>query len=102
MIWFHTFVTSLSRTLVALGWVVAGFLYELSVTLDWPEVQLLGRLGGWVPRSDRPPDKTLLARGLQRLLDHLATTTLLQDEIARRGSLAPRLAALLGPTTPPP
>jgi hypothetical protein len=90
------------RTLVALGWVAAGFLYELGVTLEWPEVQLLGRLGGWVPRPDRPPGKTLLTRGLQRLLDHLATDAILRDEIARRGSLPPRLAALLGPAAPTP
>jgi hypothetical protein len=89
------------RTLVALGWVAAGFLYELGVTLEWPEVQLLGRLGGWTPRPDRPPGKTLLTRGLQRLLDHLATDAILRDEIARRGALPPRLAALLGPAAPP-
>jgi hypothetical protein len=88
------------RTLVALGWVAAGFLYELGVTLEWPEVQLLGRLGGWTPRPDRPPGKTLLTRGLQRLLDHLATDAILRDEIARRGALPPRLAALLGPAAP--
>jgi hypothetical protein len=90
------------RTLVALGWVAAGFLYELGVTLDWPEVQLLGRLGGWVPRRDRPPGKTLLTRGLRRLLDHFATDAILRDEIARRGALPPRLAALLGPAAPAP
>lgn len=88
------------RTLVALGWVAAGFLYELGVTLEWPEVQLLGRLGGWTPRPDRPPGKLLLTRGLQRLLDHLATDAILRDEILRRGALPPRLAALLGPTAP--
>lgn len=90
------------RTLVALGWVAAGFLYELGGTLEWPGVQLLGRLGGWVPRRDRPPGKTLLTRGLQRLLDHLATATILRDEITRHGSLPPRLAALLGPAAPTP
>src|SRR5919199_1859120 len=88
------------RTLVALGWVAAGFLYELGVTLEWPEVQLLGRLGGWVARPDRPPGKTLLSRGLQRLLDHLATAAILRDEIARHGALPPRLAALLGSAAP--
>ena len=88
------------RTLVALGWVAAGFLYELGVSLDWPEVQLPGRLGGWTPRPDRPPGKTLLTRGLQRLLDHLATDAIPRDEIARRGALPPRLAALLGPAAP--
>ena len=90
------------RTLVALGWVAAGFLYELGVTLEWPEVQLLGRLGGWTPRKDRPPGKTLLTRGLQRLLDHLATAAILRDELARHGALPPRLAALLGDAAPTP
>jgi len=33
------------RTLVALAWVAAGFLYELGVTLAWAEVPLLARLG---------------------------------------------------------
>ena len=31
---------------MALGWVAAGFLYELGVTLEWAEVRLLTRLGG--------------------------------------------------------
>ena len=29
------------RTLVALAWVAAGFLFDLGVTFDWVEVQLL-------------------------------------------------------------
>jgi hypothetical protein len=85
------------RTLVALGWVAAGFLYHLGVTLEWPEIRLLARLGAWEPRPDRPPGKTILTRGLQRLLDHWATEALLRDEVRRRGRLPPRLAALLGP-----
>jgi hypothetical protein len=52
------------RTLVALGWVAAGFLYELGVTLDWPEIRLLARLGGGEIRPNRPPGKTILTRGL--------------------------------------
>jgi hypothetical protein len=84
------------RMLVALGWVAAGFLYELGVTLEWPEVRLLGRLGGWTQRKDRPPGKTMLTNGLQRLLDHMATEAILQDEITRYGQLPPRLAAMLG------
>jgi hypothetical protein len=43
------------RTLLALAWVAAGFLYELGVTLEWEEVKLLARLGGWVKRKDNPP-----------------------------------------------
>ncbi len=35
-------------------WVAAGFLYQLGVTLEWAEVQLLAKLGGWVPHRDRP------------------------------------------------
>jgi hypothetical protein len=84
------------RTLVALGWVAAGFLYELGVSLEWPEVRLLARLGGWTQRKDRPPGKTILSRGLQRMLDHLAMDAILRDEIARYGELPPRIAAMLG------
>ena len=34
------------RTLVALGWVAAGFLYELGVTLDWRGVRVLTKPSG--------------------------------------------------------
>ena len=84
------------RTLVALGWVAAGFLYELGVTLEWAEVRLLARLGGGERRANRPPGKLVLTRGLRRLLDHLATEAILADAIREHGSLPPRLAALLG------
>ncbi len=86
------------RTLVALGWVAAGFLYELGVTLEWPEVQLLARLGGWIPKPNRPPGKTILSKGLQQLLDHLATEAILADEIRRNGALPPRIAPSSAPT----
>ena len=89
------------RTLVALGWVAAGFLYELGLTLDWPEVRLLVRLGGGEERATRPVGKLVLTRGLRRLLDHLATEAILADEIRQHGSLPPRLAALLGRATEP-
>ncbi|HEX5502510.1 MAG TPA: transposase [Thermomicrobiales bacterium] len=88
------------RTLVALGWVAAGFLYELGVTLEWPEVRLLARLGGGEGRANRPPGKLVLARGLRRLLDHLATEAILADEIRQHGGLPPRIAALLGRAGP--
>ncbi len=84
------------RTLVALGWVAAGFLYELGVTLEWAEVRLLTRLGGGEGRANRPGGKLVLTRGLRRLLDHLAIEAILTDEIRQHGSLPPRLAALLG------
>lgn len=83
------------RTLVALGWVAAGFLDELGVTLEWPEVRLLTRLGGGERRANRPPGKLVLARGLRRLLDHLVTEAILTDEMHQHGSLPPRLSALL-------
>lgn len=84
------------RTLVALGWVAAGFLYELGVTLEWPEVRLLTRLGGGELRANRPPGKLVLTRGLRRLLDLYATEAILADEVRQHGSLPPRLAMLLG------
>jgi hypothetical protein len=85
-----------ARTLVALGWIAAGFLYELGATLDWAEIRLLTRLGGGEVRANRPAGKRVLTRGLRRLLDHLATDAILADEILQRGTLPPRVAALLG------
>ena len=88
------------RLLVALGWVAAGFLYELGVSLEWGEVRLLRRLGGGEDRPNRPPGKIVLTRGLRRLLDLLAAEAILADEERRHG-LPPRIAALLGrPPTP--
>ena len=84
------------RTRVALGWGAAGFLYELGVTREWPEISWLARLAGGELRPDRPPGKTLLARGLQRLLEHGATSAILADAIKRHGALPPRIAAFLG------
>jgi hypothetical protein len=89
------------RLLVALGWVAAGFLFELGVTLEWPEVRLLRRLGGGEERDDRPPGKRVLTRGLRRLFDLLATEAILADEVRRYGSLPPRIAALLGRSSAP-
>src|SRR3712207_6746624 len=88
------------RTLVALGWVAAGFLYELGVTLEWPEVRLLTRLGGGELRANRPPGKLVLTRGLRRLLDLFATEAILADEIRQHGELPLRLAALLQQAPP--
>ena len=84
------------RTLVALAWVATGFLYDLGVTLEWAEVWLLARLGGWVSRKDRPPGKITLTRGLRRLLDMLATEATLRAYAAEQGGLPPKIAALLG------
>jgi len=87
------------RTLVALGWVAAGFLYELGITLEWEEVQLLARLGGWAVRKDRKPGKITLVRGLRRLIDSMATQSFLESYIAEHGRLPPRIAAMLGQET---
>jgi hypothetical protein len=84
------------RTLVAMAWVAAGFLFDLGVTLAKPELRLLARIGGWAERKDRPPGKITHTRGLQRLLDMLATSALLDDYVAEHGALPPAIAALLG------
>jgi len=86
------------RTLVALSWVAAGFLYELGVTLEWPEVTLLARLGGWEQRPDRPPGKIALTRGLRRLCAMYATEKFLDDYVKEHGALPPRIAAFIGRT----
>jgi hypothetical protein len=84
------------RLLVALGWVAAGFLFQLGIHLDWPEVRLLQRLGGGEERPNRPPGKQVLTRGLRRLFDLLATEAILAEEARRHGGLPPRIAAMLG------
>jgi hypothetical protein len=86
------------RLLVALGWVAAGFLYELGVTWEWAELQLLARLGGWEKRKNRRPGKFVLTRGLRRLLDAMSVEAILNDHLTTYGKLPPRIAALLGRT----
>lgn len=90
------------RLLVVLGWVAAGFLFSLGVTLEWAEVRLLRRLGGGEDRPNRPPGKIVLTRGLRRLCEVLATEALLADEERRYGRLPPRIAAMLGRADPTP
>ena len=55
------------RTLVAMAWLAAAFVFSLGETLDTPEVKLLAYLGGYVPHNNRPPGKKTLLLGLQRL-----------------------------------
>lgn len=83
------------RTLVALAWVAAGFLFHLGLTLDQPEVRLLAYLGGWEERPNRPPGKFVLTRGLRRVLDMLVTETLLQAHRQQHGDLPPFIQRLL-------
>jgi len=87
------------RTLLALGWVAAAFLYELGVTLDWEEVRLLARLGGWAERKGNKPGKTVLTRGLRRLLDMLVAQAVLDRHRAEHGDLPQRIASLPSSST---
>jgi hypothetical protein len=89
------------RTLVALGWVAAGFLFDLGVSFDWVEVQLLAKLGGWEPHKGRTPGKSTLQRGLGRLLGMLATQAMLSSYTTQHHGLPPRIAALLHGWQPP-
>jgi hypothetical protein len=83
------------RTLVALAWVAAGFLYQLGVTLEWDAVQLLAKLGGWEVRRDRPPGKITLTRGLRRLLELVTMDAILKAYYREHGPFPPQIAALL-------
>lgn len=89
------------RTLLALGWVAAGFLFDLGVSFEWAEVQLIARLGGFEPHKDRVPGKLTLQRGLSRLLEMLTTQAFLSDYAAHHQGLPPRIAALLHGWQPP-
>ena len=83
------------RVLVALAWVAAGFLYEMGVTLDAPEIRLLAQLGGWEERPDRKPGKIVITRGLEQLMNSFVTQALLQSHIAKHGALPPGIVALI-------
>lgn len=83
------------RMLLALGWVVAGFLYEIGGAWEWADVELLARLGGWAPHKDRKPGKKVLLWGLQRVLDWLVTGQVLAQYTAAKGALPPNLAVLI-------
>jgi hypothetical protein len=79
------------RTLLTLGWVAAGFLFDLGVSFEWAQVQLLARLGGWEPHKDRVPGKITLQRGLSRLLEMLFTQAILSDYATEHQGLPPGL-----------
>lgn len=87
--------------LVALAWVAAGFLYDLGVSWEWAEVQLLAKLGGWEPHKDRQPGKITLQRGLSRLLDMLVTQAVLSQYETTHHGLPPQIAAFLHNWGPP-
>ncbi|GHO45591.1 hypothetical protein KSX_88510 [Ktedonospora formicarum] len=89
------------KTLVALAWVAAGFLYEMGVTFSWEEVQLLAKLGGFVPHRGRFPGKIVLLRGLARLLEMLATQAILSRYASEHGTLPPKITAFLHALSPP-
>jgi hypothetical protein len=83
------------RTLVALAWVAAGFLYQMGVTLQWPEIRLLAQLGGWEERPNRKPGKIVITRGLEQLINSFVTQALLQAHIDQHGALPPGIVALI-------
>jgi hypothetical protein len=89
------------KTMVALAWVAAGFLYEMGVTFSWEEVHLLAKLGGWVPHKGRFPGKIVLLRGLARLLEMLTTQAILSRYVSEHDGLPPKIAAFLYSLSPP-
>jgi hypothetical protein len=83
------------RSLVALAAIAAAFLFEWGVSLEWEAVQLLAKLGGWIPRKNAKPGKIILTRGLRRLLDLIAVRHIVDDYLNQHGSLPPQVAAFL-------
>lgn len=68
------------RTLVALAFVAASFVFDLGADPTQSEIKFLARLGGYVPHKNRPPGKKCLLLGLQRLLQAHITAALLDLE----------------------
>ena len=59
------------KSLVALAWVAAAFIFELDEALEPKAFRALALLGGWVPHKTRGPGRRVLAWGLARFLDAL-------------------------------
>jgi hypothetical protein len=89
------------RMMGALGWVAAAFLDEVGVPLEWAEVWVLARLGGWVPHKGRTPGKLTLTRGLRRLMEMLTTEAFLTAYWNEHGCFPPKIAAFLRGWQPP-
>lgn len=68
------------RTLVALAFVAASFVFDLGADSSHPDIKLLARLGGYVPDKKRPPGQRCLLLGLQRFAQAQITHTLLKLE----------------------
>ncbi len=66
------------RTLVALAWLAATFIFDLGATLEQPEVLFLATLGGWTPGKAKP-GKAALCKGLAQLSHHLVLEHLAKD-----------------------
>ncbi len=71
------------------------------VTLEWADVWMLVRLGGWVPHKDRQPGKLTLTRGLRRLMEMLMTEAMLTAYWKEHGAFPPKIAAFLRGWQPP-
>lgn len=84
------------RTLVALGWVAAGYLYEVQGTWTEEDIEWLAKLGGWEEHTNRQPGKIALRRGLRSILDYLVTRAALARYRDQHGGVPPAVVALLG------
>jgi hypothetical protein len=80
------------RSLVALAAVAAGFLFQWGVTLEWDAIQLLAKLGGWIPRKNAKPGRIILTRGLRRLIDTVTARAVLREYKDLYGRLPPQVA----------
>lgn len=75
--------------------------YQMRVTFEWEEVQLIAKLGGWEPHKDRKPGRIILMRSLRRLIDMLVTQAVLSRYAASHQGLPPNITAFLQGWTPP-
>jgi hypothetical protein len=83
------------RRLVAYGWVAAGFLFHLGLTLEQPEIRPLAVLGGWEERKNRPPGKQVITRASERLIDQASSEAILLKHLKEYGDLPPFFKRLL-------
>jgi len=88
------------QTLVALAWITAGFLYQMGVTFQWEEVQLIAMLGAGSPQRSGTGEDDYHAR-LASLDRYAGNTSGASRYASQHQGLPPNLTAFLQGWPPP-
>lgn len=83
------------KNLMALGCVAAQYLYHKVASMDWPEIKLLAKLGGYVTKKNTKPGIRTITWGLQKIIDKLLADIVLEQYIKENGALPKKIQDML-------